>query len=517
VLLQDLGAKDQTADSEILNNESVKFLSSLTREFRQRLTSLLHRRNLRQDFYDKGHIPNFLSETRDVRESDWSISDIPKNLQDRRVEITGPPDRKMIINALNSGANVYMADFEDSLSPTWKNVLDGHTNLIDAVRKTITYDHPSKGTYSLNDDTACLFVRPRGLHLNESHISIDSKPIPAALFDFGMFLFHNGKFLSDSGEGPYFYIPKIEHYLEARWWNDVFTWSQEELGIPLGTIKATVLIETLPAAFQMDEILYELRDHSAGLNCGRWDYIFSYIKTLKNHSNKVLPDRDEVTMNTNFMNTYSKLLVRTCHRRGAHAMGGMAAQIPIKNDPEANIRALNRVRGDKIREVNLGHDGTWVAHPGLVYIAKNVFDEYMPQKNNIDKQIEFECSRDDLINPPPGNITEKCLRKNINISIHYIASWLSGNGCVPLYNVMEDTATAEISRAQTWQWLKHNKFSQMRFNEIFVEEVNKIRDEIGDLTFENSNYEGASNMFETLSNSNEFENFLTLSAYELIS
>ena len=517
MLLQDLSVKDQLVDSGILNNESIKFLSSLTREFRQRLISLLHRRNLRQDFYDKGHVPNFLSETRDVRESVWSISGIPKNLQDRRVEITGPPDRKMIINALNSGANVYMADFEDSLSPTWKNVLDGHANLIEAVRKTITYDHPSKGTYSLNDDTACLFVRPRGLHLNESHISIDNKPIPASLFDFGMFLFHNGKFLSDSGEGPYFYIPKIEHYLEARWWNDVFMWSQEALGIPLGTIKATVLIETLPAAFQMDEILYELKDHSAGLNCGRWDYIFSYIKTLKNHSNKVLPDRDEVTMNTNFMNVYSKLLVKTCHRRGAHAMGGMAAQIPIKNDPEANIRALNRVRGDKIREANIGHDGTWVAHPGLVYIAKNVFDEYMPQKNNIDKQIEFECSRDDLINPPTGNITEKCLRKNINVSIHYIAAWLSGNGCVPLYNVMEDTATAEISRAQIWQWLKHNKFSKMRFNEIFIEEVDKIRDEIGDLTFENSNYEGASNMFETLSSSNEFENFLTLSAYELIS
>jgi len=515
MLFQDLNIEKQ--DTDILSDDAVKFLSDLTRMFRQSLISLLQRRNLRQAFYDENHFPNFLSETVAVRQGDWSVCDIPNSIKDRRVEITGPPDRKMIINALNSGAKVYMADFEDSMSPTWENVVDGHVNLIDATRKTITYEHPKKGMYELNDDVAVLFVRPRGLHLNESNFIVDNKPIPASLFDFGLFLFYNGKLLADKDEGPYFYIPKLEHYLEARWWNEVFTWSQEALGIPHGSIKATVLIETLPAAFQMDEILYELRDHSAGLNCGRWDYIFSYIKTLRNHDNRILPDRNTVTMNTHFMNSYAKLLVKTCHKRGAHAMGGMAAQIPIRGDQEKNIKALNKVRGDKIREVNLGHDGTWVAHPGLVKIAKDVFDEYMPDENNIEKKIDFVCSREDLLDTPQGEITEECLRSNINIGIHYIAAWLSGQGCVPLYNLMEDAATAEISRAQTWQWLKHDKISIDRFEEIFIEEINKIRHEVGDLTFKNSNYESASQLFERLSVSDELDNFLTLKAYELIS
>ena len=516
MLFQDLNIEKQDTDTEILTDEVVQFLSDLTRTFRQKLSSLLQRRNLRQAFYDKGHFPNFLSETKDIRESDWFISGVPDTLKDRRVEITGPPDRKMIINALNSGASVYMADFEDSLSPTWSNVLEGQCNLIDAVRKTITYDHPTKGTYNLNDNTSVLFVRPRGLHLNESNFLVDNQPIPAALFDFGLFLFYNGKLLADQKQGPYFYIPKLEHYLEARWWNDVFVWSQEALEIPEGTIKATVLIETLPAAFQMDEILYELKDHSAGLNCGRWDYIFSYIKTLKNHSDRVLPDRNKVTMNTHFMNSYVQLLIQTCHKRGAHAIGGMAAQIPIRGDQEKNINALNKVRADKIREVTLGHDGTWVAHPGLVKIAKDVFDEYMTTENNIAKQIKFVCVREDLLKTPEDDITEECLRKNINVGIHYIAAWLSGQGCVPLYNLMEDAATAEISRAQTWQWLKHDKVTIDRFKEIFIEEVDKIKREVGDLTFKNSNYERSSKMFEILSTADDLDNFLTLKAYELI-
>jgi len=518
LLFSDLKIRIESQDTypDILDVQAMNFLAKLTRKFRPDLVSLLDQRESRQNFYDEGYAPDFLSENEDIRADDWRVADIPEDLRDRRVEITGPVDRKMIINAMNSGANVFMADFEDSLSPTWDNVLGGQRNLKDAVRKSITYEHPTKGTYKLNNKTAVLFVRPRGLHLNETHFLIDDEPIPASLFDFGLFFFHNVQEQIDRDTGSYFYLPKIEHHLEARWWNDVFNWAQDELDVPRGTVRATVLIETLPAAFQMDDILWELSDHSAGLNCGRWDYIFSYIKTFRNHKNKVLPDRSSVTMDRKFMKSYSDLLIKTCHKRGVHAMGGMAAQIPIKNDIDANNIAMAAVKNDEFREVTSGHDGTWVAHPGLVPVAREIFDEYMKDSNQINRQIDREITSTDLLKCPDGLITIDGLRKNINVGIQYIENWLRGNGCVPLYNLMEDAATAEISRTQVWQWIRHQKFDMNIFDRILNEELLKIRQSVGEDAFLSGQYNQAAGLFEGLSTSNELINFLTLPAYDML-
>ena len=508
----------------ILTDEATEFVDDLVREFRDELDDLLIQRVSRQQIYDEGYTPSFSPNTEDIRSGEWKASQTPEVLLDRRVEITGPPERKMVINALNSGANVFMADFEDSMSPTWENVIDGQINLRDAVNKDITYEHPTKGTYQLVDNPAILFVRPRGLHLREAHYEVNGVPAPASLFDFGFFMFHNAKNLLDQGVGPFFYIPKLQDFMEARWWNKVFLWAQERLGIAAGTIKATVLLETLPAAFQMNEILYELKEHSAGLNCGRWDYIFSFIKTLRNHDDKILPNRNEITMKTHFMQSYAELLVYTCHRRGVHAMGGMAAQIPIRGNEEANNVAIEKVRQDKLREVQLGHDGTWVAHPGLVKIAKSVFDDHMPSKNQLSKIIKPLCSnKDDLLEVPNGNITTEALVNNISVAVQYIESWLRGNGCVPLYNLMEDAATAEISRAQVWQWLHHRVKMDKQKNldrGLLAQGISVVmlglRDEIGKEKFDNGKYREAASLFEQQVTAHELPEFLTLLAYEQI-
>ncbi len=441
----------------LLTPEAVEFVADLARRFRPRVDALLDRRREIQARFDAGARPGLLSETEAIRRSEWRVAPIPADLMDRRVEITGPVDRKMIINALNSGANVFMADFEDATSPTWGNLVEGQMNLRDAVAGTISYTDPrTKKTYQVVDRPATLMVRPRGWHLPEEHLHVDGSSIPGALFDFGIYFFHNVRRLLLRGTGPYFYLPKLQSHLEARLWNDVFVHAQKGLGAPIGTIRATVLLETLPAAFEMDEILYELRDHSAGLNCGRWDYIFSFIKTFREHPSYVLPDRGRVTMEQPFLRAYSLLVIRTCHRRGAHAIGGMAAQIPIKEDWEANWRALEKVRADKFREVTDGHDGTWVAHPGLVQLAREMFDLHMPGPNQIDrKRGDVRVGADDLLEVPRGSRTEAGLRTNVNVGIRYLEAWLRGGGCVPLDHLMEDAATAEISRTQVWQWIRH--------------------------------------------------------------
>ena len=511
--------------NDVLCPPAVKFLTEMIQNFGPQLQNLLIERAKNQEYYDEGDLPNFLTKTKEIRESTWSVAPIPESLLNRKVEITGPTDRKMVINALNSGANVFMADFEDSLSPTWDNILDGQVNLRDAVRKIITYIHPTKGVYKLNDETAVLFVRPRGLHLIESHFLVDGQPVPASLFDFGLYMFHNAKELISRGVGPYFYLPKLESYLEAKWWNDIFEWSQANLGIDSGAIKATVLIETLPAAFQMNEILWELKDHSAGLNCGRWDYIFSFIKTFRNHPDKILPDRSKVTMRSHFMRSYAELVVYTCHRRGVHAMGGMAAQIPIKNDAEANEAALDKVRQDKIREVKLGHDGTWVAHPALVPLAKDIFNKYMPAHNQIDflKKPKWSTQQD-LTEVPMGTITAPGVRQNISVGVQYIESWLRGNGCVPLYNLMEDAATAEISRTQIWQWINNdciledgNKIDQNLIEKYLVEVMDQIKDEVGESRFSAGKFDEAVEIFKDVSFAPTLVNFLTIPAYDKIS
>src|SRR5690349_20157202 len=459
--------------ADILTEEAVEFVGRLSRAFEPRRRELLARRVVRQHEIDGGRMPAFLPETASIRESEWAVAPIPQDLMDRRVEITGPVDRKMIINALNSGASVFMADFEDWNSPTWQNNLEGQANLRDAIRKTITYTSPEGKQYRLNANVATLMVRPRGWHLEERHFTVDGKPISASLFDFGLFFFHNAQALIDKRTGPYFYLPKLESHLEARLWNDVFCFAQDELGIPRGTIRATVLIETILAAFEMDEILYELRENSSGLNCGRWDYIFSFIKKFRNRPDFVLHDRSTVTMEKHFLKSYVDLLIQTCHRRGIHAMGGMAAQIPIKNDPEANEKALEKVRQDKLREVHAGHDGTWVAHPGLVPIAKEIFDKHMKEPNQINRRRQaVQVEAKDLLTVPEGSITELGLRWNIDVGLQYLESWLRGSGCVPIYNLMEDAATAEISRAQVWQWLRHEaKIDGRRLTREWVREV----------------------------------------------
>ena len=514
----------------VLTPAAIEFVTDLARTFRPRVNELLARRRERQIRFDKGERPDFLPETADVRARDWTVAPLPKDLLDRRVEITGPTDRKMVINALNSGASVFMADFEDANSPTWDNLVDGQINLGDAVRRTITFTAPDSGKkYALKDKTAVLLVRPRGWHLVERHFQVDGEPIPGGLFDFGLFFFHNAREALARGTGPYFYLPKMESHLEARLWNDVFVRAQEKLGIPRGSIKATCLIETLPAAFEMDEFLWELREHSAGLNCGRWDYIFSFIKKRAEDPSAVLPDRSQITMDKGFLAAYVKLLIKTCHRRRVHAMGGMAAQIPIKEDPVANEAALEKVRADKLREVKAGHDGTWVAHPGLVPVAKDIFDAHMPAPNQIapregegGRREDVTVTRDDLLRVPEGARTEAGLRHNVRVGIQYIEAWLRGNGCVPLYHLMEDAATAEISRAQVWQWLHHRStvdgtpLDTDRFARAVDEEMQRIRREVGDARFEGGRFPEARALFVSLSTAAKFEDFLTLPAYDLL-
>jgi malate synthase len=519
--LQNDAVESQTPsqiETSILTAEARAFLLKLAARFEPRRQELLARRRTVQQEIDHGKFPVFLPETAGIRQSDWKVAPIPEDLRDRRVEITGPVDRKMIINALNSGASVFMADFEDSNSPTWSNNIEGQQNLCDAIRGTIEYVSPEGKRYQLGSNLATLVVRPRGWHLDEKHFLVEGKPISGALFDFGLFFFHNAAALLKKGTGPYLYLPKLENRLEARLWNDVFCFSQDELGIPQGTIRATVLIETIQAAFEMDEILYELRDHSSGLNCGRWDYIFSFIKKFRAHPEFVLPNRSEVTMEVHFLSSYVELLIQTCHRRGIHAMGGMAAQIPIRNDAVANEQALEKVRRDKLREVHAGHDGTWVAHPGLVPVAKEIFDKYMPEPNQISshkKSTERTVQAQDLLAVPKGEITEVGLRWNIDVGLQYLHSWLQGSGCVPIYNLMEDAATAEICRAQVWQWIKHR--ARLRDGRLVTEAMVKeiIRKRAAALG-NDEKLRQAAKLLEELTTSRDFAEFLTLASYDLL-
>ncbi len=509
----------------ILTPEALRFVAQLERRFGPRCEALMRRRDELQARIDEGWMPDFLPETAGVREADWSVAPIPADLQDRRVEITGPTDRKMVINALNSGANVYMADFEDATTPTWSNLIEGHINLRDAIRGDIHHVDPASGkSYRLESDLATLLVRPRGWHLSEAHLRVDGKAMTGALMDFGLFFFHNARALIANGSGPYFYLPKLENHLEARLWNEVFVWAQDELGIGQKTIKATVLIETILAAFEMDEILYELKDHMAGLNCGRWDYIFSYIKKFRSRPEFVLPDRDQITMSRHFLSAYARLTVKTCHRRNAHAMGGMAAQIPIKGDPEANAEALAKVRADKEREVGEGHDGTWVAHPGLVAIAREVFDEGMPEANQLArKRQDVAVTAADLVRVPSGTITERGLRHNLNVGVLYLESWLRGTGCVPIYHLMEDAATAEICRTQVWQWLRHGAritdgavIDEALVRGLLAEEMDKIREAVGAAGFAAGRYQEAADLFFDMVTAEVFVEFLTLPAYDRV-
>jgi malate synthase len=510
---------------KVLAPEAVAFLAELERKFgAERRRRLAHRAEM-QHRLDAGWKPGFLPETKAIRDADWRVAPIPRDLADRRTEITGPTDRKMVINALNCGASVYMADFEDATTPSWDNLIEGQVNLCDAVRRTIAFDDPETGRhYSLNNNAAILFVRPRGWHLPEKHVLVDGEPMSGALFDFGLFFWHNARELAARGTAPYFYLPKIESHLEARLWNDVFVHAQARLGLPKGTIRATVLIETILAGFEMDEILWELRDHSAGLNCGRWDYIYSFIKKFAEDPACVMPDRAQVTMLSHFLRSYSLLLIKTCHRREIHAMGGMAAQIPIRDDPAGNEAAMEKVRADKRREAGDGHDGTWVAHPGLVGIAKEIFDREMPQPNQIArKRQDVQVGAADLLIVPAGTITEAGLRQNVNVGIGYIEAWLRGTGCVPLYNLMEDAATAEISRAQLWQWIRHatrlddgRTIDAALCRAILEEELVKLREAAGDDAYRHGRYEYAARLFRELIEAPAFPEFLTLPAYDMI-
>ncbi|PAQ16728.1 malate synthase A [Bacillaceae bacterium SAOS 7] len=511
---------------EILTPDALQFIEQLERRFGERRLELLEKRQERQKEFDQGKQPDFLKETAHIRNSEWSIAPLPKDLQDRRVEITGPVDRKMVINALNSGAKCYMACFEDATSPTWDNIIEGQINMRDAVNRTISFENPNGKKYELKEETAVLIVRPRGWHLEEKNVQLDGEPISGSLFDFGLFFFHNALKQVENGTGPYFYLPKLESHLEARLWNDVFLFAQKYIGIPRGTIKATVLIETIVAAFEMDEILYELRDHSAGLNCGRWDYIFSYIKKFRNQENVILPDRAQVTMTVPFMSAYSQLTIKTCHRRKAPAIGGMAAQIPVKDDEKKNEEAYAKVRADKEREAKNGHDGTWVAHPGLVPVALEAFNAEMKESNQIEskKREDVQVSAEELLAVPDGDITEQGVRVNISVGIQYIASWLSGRGAAPLHNLMEDAATAEISRAQLWQWIRHSKgvltdgrkVTMELYKQLKEEEVEKLKQEVGEEVFASNRFEEAAQLFDQLIIQDEFEEFLTLPGYKIL-
>ncbi|HEY2336291.1 MAG TPA: malate synthase A [Burkholderiales bacterium] len=506
--------------AQILTPPALEFVAKLHRRFEPRRQQLLAARAARQRQFDRGVLPDFLPETKKIRDADWVVASQPKDMLDRRVEITGPTDRKMVINALNCGASTFMADFEDANCPTWHNMIDGQINLRDAVRRTISLDQGGKH-YRLNEKTAVLIPRPRGWHLDEKHVTVDGQPVAGGLFDFALFFFHNAKELLARGAGPYFYLPKMESHLEARLWNEIFDFSENEIQIKKGSIKATALIETVVAAFEMDEILYELREHSAGLNIGRWDYIFSCIKKFRSNRDFCLADRAQVTMTAPFMRAYALLLVKTCHRRGAPAMGGMAAQIPIKNDPAANQAAIDKVRADKLREVTDGCDGTWVAHPGLVGVAKEVFDQHMPQANQYGRQrpdVDV-TARDLLAFQPSSPITEAGLRNNISVGIQYLGAWLAGNGCVPVFNLMEDAATAEISRSQIWQWIRSpkgllddgRKVTVDLFKNLLVEELAKVKAAGGE-----GKYDEAARLFEKLTADESYVEFLTLPAYQLI-
>jgi malate synthase len=520
-----LKAPEVPGVEQILTPEALDFIVGLERKFGAERRRLLGLREERKKRLDAGEKLDFLPETQKVRDGDWTVAPLPKDLLDRRIEITGPTDRKMVINALNCGASVFMADFEDANTPTWANLIEGMINMRDAVRRTITFTDPNtKKFYKLVDKPAVLLVRPRGWHLPEDHVLVDGQPMTGALFDFGLYFFHNAKELLARGSGPYYYLPKMESHLEARLWNDIFNHSQDKLGIKRGTIKGTVLIETILAAFEMDEILYELRDHSAGLNCGRWDYIFSFIKKFRADPKAVMPDRVQVTMTAHFLRSYSLLLIKTCHRRNVHAMGGMAAQIPIKDDPAANEAAMAKVRADKEREASDGHDGTWVAHPGLVPIAKEIFDRLMPEANQIKrKRQDVHVTAADLVAIPTGTITEAGLRQNLNVGIGYLEAWLRGTGCVPLYNLMEDAATAEISRTQVWQWIKHkSRLSDGRLvdtalcRKIIEEELEKTKAMVGASRFDGGRYQEAAAMFRDLLEASELADFLTPPAYDWI-
>jgi malate synthase len=512
--------------AEILTTDALAFVKRLHQTFNGTRKELLERRKKRQEEIDQGNLPDFLPETKNIREGDWTIAPLPDDLKDRRVEITGPVDRKMMINALNSGAKVFMADFEDANAPTWENNIQGQINLRDAINRTITYKNPETGKkYQLNDEIATLVVRARGLHLDEKHVLIEGEPVWGGLFDFALYFYHNAKSLIANGSGPYFYLPKMESHLEARLWNDIFVFAQDALGIPRGTIKATVLIETIMATFEEDEILYELREHSAGLNCGRWDYIFSYIKRLRNVPDVILPDRAQVTMTVPFMRAYTQFTVKTCHRRNAPAIGGMAANIPVKNDPEANEEAFAKVREDKRREATDGHDGTWVAHPGLVPVAMEEFNQVMPQPNQIDnKREDVHVTAKELLEVPKGTITEEGLRTNVSVGIQYIASWFRGNGAAPINHLMEDAATAEISRAQIWQWIRHpegkladgRKVTYELFEQIRDEELQKIKQTVGEDNFNNGKFEEASALFSKLTKQDDLVEFLTIPGYEYL-
>ncbi|MBE7521052.1 MAG: malate synthase A [Burkholderiales bacterium] len=512
--------------AEVLTPSALAFAAKLERAFGPRRAELMALRAARQAEFDAGKLPDFLPETRAVREGNWTCAPVPADIVDRRVEITGPVDRKMIVNALNSGANVFMADFEDANTPRWDNNVQGQINLRDAIRRRIDFTTPEGKAYKLAAKTAVLFVRPRGWHLPEKHVTIDGRAISGGLFDFAIYAFHNAKELVARGSGPYFYLPKLESHLEARLWNDVFVMAETDLGLAPGTIKATVLIETILAAFEMDEILHELREHSAGLNAGRWDYIFSCIKKFRSNRDFCLADRALVTMTTHFMKSYAELLVKTCHRRNIHAMGGMAAQIPIKNDEKANAEAFAKVKADKEREATYGHDGTWVAHPGLVPVAKEAFDRLMPTPNQIatKKREDVKVGASDLLRfEPERPITEQGLRLNINVAIQYIGAWLAGQGAVPIFNLMEDAATAEISRSQVWQWMRSpkgvlddaRKVTKSMVAAMIPEELAKILDLLGP-AYENGKYDDAAKIFAALVDNDTFVDFLTLPAYDRI-
>ncbi|EOC1795418.1 malate synthase A [Vibrio fluvialis] len=515
-----------SAHQAIFPVEAQTFLSELCAQFASRVDTLLAAREQKQSQIDQGQLPDFLKETQDIREGSWKILGIPQDLQDRRVEITGPTDRKMVINALNANVKVFMADFEDSMAPAWGKVLDGQINLRDAVNGTISYTNPDNGKrYELTDDPAVLICRVRGLHLKEKHVTFGGQIIPGALFDFALYFFNNYKALLKRGSGPYFYLPKLQAYQEAKWWSEVFHFTEDYFGLETGTIKATVLIETLPAVFQMDEILFSLKEHIVGLNCGRWDYIFSYIKTLKKHSDRVLPDRQVVTMDKPFLNAYSRLLIYTCHKRGAFAMGGMAAFIPAK-DPAENAKVLEKIRNDKMLEATNGHDGTWVAHPGLANTAMEVFNQVLGERSNqldVSRMSDAPIHAEELLEPCDGPRTEAGMRHNIRVALQYIEAWISGNGCVPIYGLMEDAATAEISRASIWQWIQHGKsldngqqVTKQLFRDYLAEEIEVVKAEIGEPRFNSGRFEEAAQLMETLTTSDELTNFLTIPGYDYL-
>jgi len=521
----EINAKSSGRQDEILSAEALAFVAGLHRRFNRRRLELLAQRTERQELYDAGRLPDFLTETKSIRDGDWTVAKIPADLLDRRVEITGPVDRKMIVNALNSGAKVFMADFEDATSPVFANMVEGQANLKDRWAGKIDFTDPTSGkAYALKSETAVLMVRPRGWHLPERHVVVDGDAMSGSLFDFGLYVFHCAKAQIAQGATPAFYLPKLESHFEARLWNDVFSEAERGLGVPHGTFKATILIETLPAAFEMDEILYELRDHIVGLNCGRWDYIFSFIKRLGKNKAFLTPDRSEMTMGKAFLNAYSLLLIKTCHRRGAFAMGGMAAQIPVKGDKQANEAAFAKVRADKEREATNGHDGTWVAHPDLVPVAMEVFDRMMPGPNQLlKKRDDVHVTQADLIEVHKGKRTEEGLRENIRVGVQYIEAWLRGRGAVPIYNLMEDAATAEISRAQVWQWLHlkaklddGREATPTLFREALKGEMERVKGEVGAKAFDGGRFKEATELFSDMSLSDTFDEFLTLPAYKLI-